>query len=150
MAGIQNYLELVEKIKEFEMCIKSNEVNYKYYLSVYKKGPAAYTDIIIDGMPKGSSNRITLDNLVTKLVLFQSLIEEQQKALYNLQQIKAVYDDYMAVNGGLKYLVIQLYYVDKRSLEEVAEVLNYSYNYIRHISSNIKKSLQQLDTIAAP
>jgi len=80
----------------------------------------------LDGMPHGQVYQDDMMNIAFKL---QMCIEGREKTLGELNEIDQVLEDISKEKGCEDYgKVLRMWYIEKKTKEEIAEVLNYSQN----------------------
>lgn len=80
----------------------------------------------LDGMPHGQAYQDDMMNIAFKLHM---CMESREKTLQELSEIDQILADISAEKGCEVYgKVLRMWYIEKKSKEEIAETLNYSQN----------------------
>lgn len=111
----------------------------EHYLKQLHKPPQGYpsgTSYLDADCMHGSSNQVSLDNLYSKIENMQKDIEDEKKAIEYLQKQKEVIKVQISQLSGVNYKV-QILKLQGKKLQEIADELGYSYQYIKLISCKI-------------
>lgn len=89
---------------------------------------------------------VPLDNSARRVDRLSERIEQMHDELDRLRKHKELIDKKLSELDGLEYKVAFARYVQGKSLQQIAEELEYSPEHIRRISSRLKDATQVLQT----
>jgi DNA-directed RNA polymerase specialized sigma24 family protein len=94
------------------------------------------------GAPRVQENRCKLDlaEQLTQVEALERDIENYQRLLINIKERRLSIENRINDFEGLEYRVAYLLIIEKISLREIAEIIGYSYGYVKNISSRMKKT----------
>ena len=136
MLGIKTYKELqIEKdiIEERIQQLKEKQL----ILSRELRGPK---DIIAIDYSKSRGAGIAprpLEDVLAETMQIDSMICLEEEKLKNTEKTIEAVNDRLKQLDGLHYKIAYMKIVEKKSLQEIAEELNYEYSYIKKISMQI-------------
>ena len=127
---LTSYKDLCLEIEYFETLLAEIEQEWKVNRSTLighpnKKRTALPIDTITGEM----------DNLMHKHTNIEKLLDIKKRFKKQAEEIIKRFD-------GIEYKVVYLHFVERKSLKEIAEELGYSYDRIRHISSEVKREIR--------
>jgi len=84
-------------------------------------------------------NTVSLDNAAERVDKLSEKIERMEEELQIKTERAEKFNQRLQQYQGLEYKIFYMRYIECKTLKEIAEELNYSYQYIRHIAGQIKK-----------
>jgi len=128
-SGIEIHEQLIEAIDE-EM-IALNKI-------LWGNAPSEISAICYSGMPGGGKNYTSFDRLIDRAIKLSDRRKLLKNLLDNLKKQKDIIDSKLKELKGLQHKVAYMKDVDGKSLNKIAEELNYSYQYIREVYASTK------------
>lgn len=107
---------------------------------MYASAPDELKAMAYSDMPKGGRNDMSLDRIVENLNKIDSMIFIEESILSNMEDTEKKIGDKMKEFSGLNYKVAYMREVQKRSVQEIADELGYSFGYIQNLSAKVKKA----------
>lgn len=84
------------------------------------------------------SSTVPLDNMASRVDRLTEKLEKLEEQLKFKEAAEFRLKEQLARYEGLEYKVLYRRYVEGKSLKDIAEELNYSYDYIREIAVRIR------------
>jgi len=84
-------------------------------------------------------NTVSLDNAAERVDKLSEKIDQMEKELNIKMERAERLNQQLQKYQGLEYKIFYMRYIECKSLREIAEELNYSYQYIRAIAGQINK-----------
>lgn len=137
-----SFKDLVLQREMHEKYLETAEENFKYYKKLlHKDAPHDITGISYDGMPSGNGNAMSLDRIYFCLQKYESMIEHETWAIENLKSLQREIFNRVMQLDGIDCKVVYLRDIEGKKLQEIADMLKYSLDYIKEISSRNKSPL---------
>lgn len=139
MQAIQSYHDLCKEIEVLELRADSLEEEASMIRKKMHASPPIRLVASYDGMPKSQTDREPLDVLWKRHAKIQEALSE----LYDIIEMKCRYkmkmEKRMGEFEGLEYKVAYMRDVKNMPLFQIAQELDYSYEWIRKVSARVKR-----------
>lgn len=133
MEIMKNYADLVRQIDIIETQIEMFEVDIDYW---FGKNDVPLTGVGAENYGLAIAAERT-DRLTGKL-------KELHKMLDFYREVKEDMDEHINSLEGLEFKVAHKRFVENKTYKEIADELDYSYDYIRHVASRSKKEQEHI------
>jgi hypothetical protein len=131
----KSYNDLCLEIEVLKEQIQLTQNSLEYWFGVKLNNPYS------SGIPFGS-NGVYRFGVNTGLIQAEKTIgalNKQNERLEQLENAKKRVEELLNQFKGLEYQIARMKYVEGKSLKEIAEELDYTYEYIRAVMSRMKK-----------
>ncbi|MDF2591384.1 MAG: hypothetical protein K0S75_850 [Clostridia bacterium] len=137
-----SFKNLVLQREMHERYLEIAEENYNYYKKLlHKDAPHEISSISYDGLPSGNGNAMSLDRIYMYLQKYESMIEHETWTIENLKKLeKEILAKVMQLDG-IDQKVVYLRDIKGMKLQEIADELKYTLDYIKEISKRNKNPL---------
>ena len=130
-----NYNDLCVEIEVIKEQIKLTEYELEYWFGI------KMNDRDVNGIPFGARG---VDRFGVNTALEQAedkirSLNKLRDRLDNLDNTRIKIETLLSNFRGLEYRIAYLRYVEGKTLKEISETINYSYDYIRELWSRMKK-----------
>lgn len=143
---INNYKELINELEIHTNLRENFEISRQYWIKQMHKGCPkelkAQNYSIMD-MPRGGSNSMPLDRILQYIRHYERLIEVEDSIIdlmqKNIDRINELIKQSDNIYNKVAYLKYQkdAYGKRKYTLKQIAEMLVYSEDWIKHISAEV-------------
>lgn len=143
---IRGYKDIADQIAMHEKIVENAEKEQKYYLKqLHATEPKDISAISLDGMPKGNYSPLPLNVIIENLGRIDSLLVIEHT---ELKRLKKAQEDMLAIINNMTNLYFKVAFKkeiernpdgSKKTLQQIADELGYSYGYIMNISSELGK-----------
>ena len=111
---------------------------------MYVNAPQEIQGMAYSDMPKGSGkNAMSLDRIIDGISRLDNITYIENRILQGMQVAANKIDTKIRQLEGIQYKVAYLHQIKGLTLEEVADELKYSHNYIRIVNARAKKNEQK-------
>lgn len=144
------YKDLCKEIESLELRISDLEKERKYYTKLMGwNAPKGLNSQSFDNeRVTGDRAHMTLDRVIDRLNKIDEQLSVLDEILRVKQDAKRKIEKIMGEFEGLEYKVAYMRDVQGKPLDKIAEELGYSYDWIRKISSRVKKAQRRHKKIA--
>jgi hypothetical protein len=145
----QSYFDLCDEILVLEIRIQDLEREKKFLRKgMYSNAPkgAATVDYSAERVT-GGQVPLTLDKILERLNKIDDQIILNKEVLNAKHDARKKIEDIISKFDGLDYQVAYMRDVKRMRLQEIADELGYSYDWIRKVSSRIKKAHSRHKTV---
>lgn len=137
---IQAYKDIDRMIELHQNIIDNCNAEIRYYQKQIKASfPRDISSQNLDGMPHGNFSPVSLDRAIEEIRHNENMIEIENDEIKRLQKKKEEIEVITTEFEGLYLKVAVRKHIEKRPLQEIADILGYSLDYIKEISANIEK-----------
>lgn len=130
------YFELVEEIEVLE--IRANEINKQIERILAHNRPAARLTASYSGMPGGGQIFVT-DLMLEGLCTLKVKLAEVQDVLTLKIEARRRIEERLEKSQGLEQKIFIMRFVERKNLQQIADELGYSYQYIKEKSARLKQ-----------
>lgn len=142
---IKNYDDIGIAIRQHSIIAQANLAEYQYYKDMLELHiPRHLTTLRLDGLPANKFPYVPVDIVMDKMQILEKEIALEVRAIKRLKKQKKAFEDFINSLNGLHYFIAQMHLIDQRQLKEIALSTGYSYDYIRHMASDIKEKFYTL------
>lgn len=136
---VRIYADIQLEINLSDIRIIELEADKRYYLKQLKMlEPHELSSSSISGLPGAHQSPISIDRAFEKIMDINNAIDDEQHHLWDLcERQKSIQK---AANGfqGLHLKVALMRFIDGKTLQQIADELNYSKGYLKHVSAGIR------------
>lgn len=141
MYSIASYKDLILEIEmsktRIETIIEQKEILIKM---MYVNAPTEVQAMVYSDMPKGSGKAsISLERIYEGIARLEHMLEIEERILVSMQSAENILNDKLKRLEGIDYKVAYLIQVKRYTVQEVADELGYSFNYIQNLSAKVNK-----------
>lgn len=108
---------------------------------LHKNSPKGISGVDYSGMPKGSKDATSIDRIVEYIDSRMEIKAIAQQALKRLEKQKETTLDEIMQMDGITHRVAYLKIVEGLSLQDIADKLGYSLDWIKRVSATIGKKI---------
>lgn len=140
---IENYQDLLLQIDIHQEILDNALTEWGYYKK--QMAPKGSKSPKLDGMPHGNYSPISLDRAAENIERCNVTIKRERGILAELRKTKKQLDEKINSLTGLYFQVARKKYIEKnkdgsrKTLQQIADELGYSEQYIKEISAAIEK-----------
>ncbi|KPU42174.1 hypothetical protein OXPF_39530 [Oxobacter pfennigii] len=135
---IENYKDILTQIKIHQLIIENAKIEQKYYLKQFhSSGPGDISSITIDGMPKSNFVSLPFDKIIENLNRLDNMLFIEEGILNQLHRTKEELDMRISSLEGIHFKVAWMKIIENKSLQQIADELGYSLDWIKRISAEI-------------
>ncbi|WP_129600450.1 hypothetical protein [Anaerophilus nitritogenes] len=145
MSCIDNYKDLCIDI-ETQQCIVEDIEKELKQLGKLIHGPKDITGIDYSRGPSGSTIQIPLDRIIDRAQRITKRLNVEQEILQSKIETKKKIEEKLKELKGLDAKVVHMRDIQGKELKDIAEVLGYSYQYVKEISARNKPTFNILTT----
>lgn len=138
---MEDYSDIVTSIEVAKASIEAQQINIDYYTRELTSAPHDISGMNMDGLPHGNSSSHTIDYCVERIAMAREKIEKTQQYVDKLTAAKEKIEQSLEKLEGVKNKVGIYRYIYNMPLKEIADKLGYSFDYVKHISASIKKTI---------
>lgn len=133
---IEHYKNLKIELEVYEMMRKE----YEREIQILKRSqaPSGYKEINYDGMPKGNMTRLPFDRVVERIELLERKIEAVVEVTKGRKEVMERIKAKLEELEGIDKQVVYMRDVEGMKLQDIADELGYSHQYIKEISARLK------------
>lgn len=133
-------LKLQREMHEMYLEVATNQFNY-YKRMLHKDAPHKIGAINYDGLPHGNGNAMSLDRIYMYLQKYESMIELETGTIQNLKDLEEQILAKVKLLDGVDNKVVYLRDIEGMQLQEIANELKFSLDYVKEVSSRNKYPL---------
>jgi hypothetical protein len=133
------YTNMLVEIDMIENVLEDIRAEIRQIQKKMLKPPSEMKGISYDGMPKGNADHTSLDRIYGRLKKLYEEEEHYQKVLDEKMELKQKLIEQYREITGLENQVLYLRDVRGYKLQEIADELGYTLDYIKHISCKLPK-----------
>lgn len=136
MYCIDSYKDLCTEIEIAKSRIEGLEEQKKILLKLMENNkPKDIAPIDYSGMPHGSKNFMSFDRIWDSLQHIENMLYIETEILQGMEKTKGKIEGKLSDLQGLQYKVAFMHKLGGKSLQDIAEELGYSYQYIKEVNA---------------
>jgi hypothetical protein len=138
---IQAYKDIDRMIDYHKKIIDNCNTEIKYYQKQIKASiPGDISAMNLDGMPHGNFSPISMDRAVEEIRRNEHMNELEDDQIFRLQGLKKEIETIAEKFEGLYLKVAVMKHIEGKPLQQIADKLGYSLDYIKEISASLERN----------
>ena len=138
---LKSYKNLILEIEYLAEELKHIEKEIELYKK-YLEGPKEYKGITYSDMPKGNNSQMPLDKVISRIIKLQQQKQDKEQLIGIRKNLKEKVEDKLLQLEGLDNQVVYMRDVKGMKLQDIADELGYSYEWIKEVSARNKITYQ--------